>query len=264
MLLEIKNLKTYFYGDKEPVKAVDGVSLAIGEGEILALVGESGSGKSVTALSVTRLLPRRNCSIESGEILFNGRDILKLNEEELRGIRGKEVAYVFQEPATSLNPLFTVGFQLTEAITAHRRVSKRAASREAVESLEAVGISSAEDVVEFYPHQLSGGMKQRAMIAMAVSMRPKLLIADEPTTSLDVTIEAQILDLLSDIRERFGMSVLLITHDLRVARHTADRVAVMRSGRIVEEGAVDKVFNSPSHSYTRMLIDCIPGSKERH
>ena len=256
-LLEIKNLYINFKQGEKTIEAVKGADLKIYEGEVLGLVGESGSGKSVTALSVTRLLPG-SAEISRGEILFEGREILKLSEEQLRKMRGAKVSYVFQDPATSLNPVFTIGNQLIETIRLHQGSKKNEAFDTAVSLLKDVGMPSPEEAMFSYPHQLSGGMKQRVMIAMAISCRPKLLIADEPTTALDVTIQAQILELLEKLREEFKLTVLLITHDLSIVAQIAEKTAVMQEGKIVEYGDTDMIYKKPSHPYTKKLIDCIP------
>lgn len=257
VLLEINDLSVDFIQDEKRIYAVNGLDLKMGGGEIIGLVGESGSGKSVTALSITRLLPV-SAHIESGEILFEGRNLLKLSEDELRKIRGGQISYIFQDPATSLNPVFTIGEQLIEAIILHHKAAQSDAFEAAVTALKQVGMPSPGDIMSAYPHQLSGGMKQRAMIAMAIVCRPKLLIADEPTTALDVTIQAQILELLVRLKEDLDLSVLLITHDLSIVAEIAQKTAVMQSGRIVEYGDTGKVYESPSHPYTKRLIDCIP------
>ncbi len=259
-LLEIKNLYVNFNQGEKTIEAVRGANLKIYEGEILGLVGESGSGKSVTALSVTRLLPS-SAEITKGEILFDGREIFKLSEEQLRNIRGAKVSYVFQDPATSLNPVFTIGEQLVETIRLHQGSKENETFDTAVGLLKDVGMPSAKEVMFSYPHQLSGGMKQRVMIAMAISCRPKLLIADEPTTALDVTIQAQILELLEKLRKDLKLTVLLITHDLSIVAQVAEKTAVMQEGRIVEYGDTDMIYKKPSHPYTKKLIDCIPKIK---
>ncbi|MDD5072438.1 MAG: ABC transporter ATP-binding protein [Candidatus Omnitrophica bacterium] len=261
-LLEIKNLYVNFRQGGKTIEAVRGADLKVYEGEILGLVGESGSGKSVTALSVTRLLPE-SAEIKKGEILFDGREIFKLSEEQLRIIRGAKVSYVFQDPATSLNPVFTIGDQLIETIRLHQRSKENEAFDTAVGLLKDVGMPSPKEVMFSYPHQLSGGMKQRVMIAMAISCRPKLLIADEPTTALDVTIQAQILELLEKLREDLKLTVLLITHDLSIVAQVAEKTAVMQEGKIVEYGDTDMIYKKPSHPYTKKLIDCIPKMSRR-
>lgn len=231
-LLKINNLKTYFYINQQIVKAVDGINLEINQGETLALVGESGCGKSVTALSITKLIYPPGKIIE-GEIIFEGRDILKLNEENLRLIRGAGISYIFQDPLTSLNPIFSVGEQMVETVKLHQNKNYSLAKEEAINLLKQVGLPSAKEMFHNYPHQLSGGMNQRVMMAMAISSRPKLLIADEPTTALDVTIQVQILELLKELKEKINLSILLISHDLNMVKNIADKVAVMRSGKIV-------------------------------
>ncbi len=257
MLLEVKNLKTQFQMKKGIVKAVDDVSFSIQAGEVLAVVGESGSGKSVTSLSIMGLLqsPGR---IVGGEILFKEEDLLKKSRKQMQEIRGNEISMIFQEPMTSLNPVYRIKDQLAESIMLHMKLKKKEAYERAVEMLELVGIPSARERANDYPHQMSGGMRQRVMIAMALSCNPELLIADEPTTALDVTIQAQILDLLNLMREKFHMAVMLITHDLGVVSETADRVIVMYCGKIMEEAAVDDIFRHPMHPYTVGLIRSIP------
>jgi peptide/nickel transport system ATP-binding protein len=257
-LLSIENLKTYFYTEAGVARAVDGVSFQIGAGETVGLVGESGCGKSVTALSILRLIasPGR---IEAGSrMLFEGRDLMQLSNEDIRRIRGNRIAMIFQEPMTALNPVFTVGFQIAEVARVHERASKKAAWSRAVEMLELVGIPSPAERAKEYPHQLSGGMRQRVMIAMALVMKPSLVIADEPTTALDVTIQAQILDLLKDLQQKFGTSVLLITHDMGVVAETCSRVIVMYGGEIVEEAPVSRIFAHPHHPYTEGLLGAMP------
>jgi peptide/nickel transport system ATP-binding protein len=257
-LLEIRGLKTHFATDDGVVHAVDGVDLAIDEGETLGVVGESGCGKSVTAFSVMRLLPIPPARIVAGEILFRGRDLLRASTGEMRGIRAREIAMVFQEPMTSLNPVYSVGEQIAEVVRLHEYASRRAAMERAVEMLKLVRIPHPERRVRDYPHQFSGGMRQRVMIAMALSCNPKLLIADEPTTALDVTIQAQVLDLLADLKTRMGMAVMLITHAMGVIAGTAQRVVVMYAGKVVEEAPVGALFANPRHPYTRGLIRSIP------
>ena len=257
-LLEIKGLKTHFATDEGMVHAVDGVDLHVGRGETLGVVGESGCGKSVTALSVMRLLAMPPARIVAGEILWQGRDLIPLAPEAMQRIRAKEIAMVFQEPMTSLNPVYTVGDQVAEVIRLHLGLGRRAALDRAVEMLKLVHISNPERRVHDYPHQFSGGMRQRVMIAMALSCSPKLLIADEPTTALDVTIQAQILDLLGELKSRMGMAVMLITHAMGVIAETAQRVVVMYAGKVVEEAPVRELFGSPRHPYTQGLIRSIP------
>ncbi|MDX1944269.1 MAG: ABC transporter ATP-binding protein [Pirellulaceae bacterium] len=256
-LLEIADLRTYFHTDNGVVKAVDGVSLSIQEGQTLGVVGESGSGKSVTAFTVMRLLGG-TAKIESGQISLLGKDLVRLPEPDLRKVRGNDVSMIFQEPMTSLNPVFTVGWQVMEAILLHQRVSKAEARRKTIELFREVGIPDPESRIDSYPHQMSGGQKQRVMIAMALSCNPKLLIADEPTTALDVTIQAQILDILRRLRDQRGMSVLFITHDLGVIAEIADEVAIMFRGKVVEYGKVLDIFERPKHPYTKGLLACKP------
>ena len=257
-LLEVEGLRTGFATAGGLLRAVDGVDLQLAAGGTLGVVGESGSGKSVTALSIMRLVERPG-RIEAGSrIRFEGRDLTKLSEGAMSAIRGNEISMIFQEPMTSLNPVFTVGNQIAEAVQLHQGVGKRDATARAVEMMRLVGIPSAERRVDDFPHQLSGGMRQRVMIAMALACNPKLLIADEPTTALDVTVQAQILELMKDLRERLGMAILLITHDLGVVAEMVDEVAVMYAGRIVERGPVAEVFAEPQHPYTEALLRSIP------
>ena len=256
-LLQIQNLRTYFHTDEHTVKAVDDLSVEIQEGKTLGIVGESGSGKSVTSLSVMKLLSQ-TAQIESGSISFLGRDLVRLPEPEMRRIRGKEISMIFQEPMTSLNPVYTVGFQVMEALTLHQGISKNEARKRTIQLFDEVGIPEPDQRVDSYPHEMSGGQKQRVMIAMALSCNPKLLIADEPTTALDVTIQAQILDILRELRDRRGMSILFITHDLGVVAEIADDVAVMFRGKLVEYGSVLEIFSTPKHPYTRGLLSCRP------
>ena len=257
-LLEVVDLKTYFHTDQGLVRAVDGVSFQVNRGKTLGIVGESGCGKSVASLSILRLIPSPPGRIEGGRILFKGQDLLELSEGRMRKIRGNEISMVFQEPMTSLNPVFTCGDQIVEAITLHQGLTKRKAKARAVEMLKLVGIPSPEERVDEYPHQLSGGMRQRVMIAMALSCNPSLLIADEPTTALDVTIQAQILELLAKLGEDLAMSVIVITHDLGVIAEVAERVVVMYAGRVAEYADVGPLFNSPLHPYTVGLLQSIP------
>jgi oligopeptide/dipeptide ABC transporter ATP-binding protein len=257
-LIEIRNLVTTFTTGGQRLVAVDDVSLSIPHGQTLALVGESGCGKSVTALSILRLLPDPPARIERGQILFEDRDLLRLSESEIRRVRGDRIAMIFQEPMTSLNPVFTIGYQLVEAIRLHRDSSPKQALERALELLNLVGIPSPSERIRDFPHQLSGGMRQRVMIAMALCCDPKLLIADEPTTALDVTVQAQILDLLAQLQARLGMSILFITHDLGIVAEFAERVAVMYAGRIVEESSVLDLFRSPTHPYSQGLLASIP------
>jgi oligopeptide/dipeptide ABC transporter ATP-binding protein len=258
-LLSIRGLKTYFDTEGGVAKAVDGVDLDVRAGEVLGLVGESGSGKSVTALSALRLIPSPPGRIVAGQVMLGGRDLLALPWEEMRKVRGREISMIFQEPMTSLNPVFTIGMQLTEVILQHEAVSRDEATRRAVAMLTEVGIPDAERRMTQYPHNLSGGMRQRVMIAMALVLNPSLLIADEPTTALDVTIQAQILDLMLDLKDRRpGAAILLITHNLSVVAETCDRVAVMYGGKIQEVAPVTRLFENPLHPYTQGLLGSIP------
>jgi peptide/nickel transport system ATP-binding protein/oligopeptide transport system ATP-binding protein len=257
-LVEVKNLKTYFYTEEGVVKAVDGVDYEIYPGETLGIVGESGCGKSVTSLSIMRLVESPPGRIEAGEINFLGKDLTKLSQKEMRKIRGNDISMIFQEPMTSLNPVYTVGDQIIEAIMLHKGVKRKEARKQAIEMLQKVGIPLPEQRVDEYPHQLSGGMRQRVMIAMALSCDPKLLIADEPTTALDVTIQAQILELMNDLKASYGMSIMMITHDLGVIAEVSDRVAVMYAGKVVEYTDVDTLFEDPKHPYTWGLMNSIP------
>ena len=259
MLLEVKDLTTRFHTDAGTATAVDGVSFSVAAGEVLGIVGESGCGKSVTSLSIMRLVPQPPGEIVSGSsVRFRGRELLEVSPREMREVRGNEIAMIFQEPMTSLNPVFPVGEQIAEAVRLHRRVSRAKAFAASVDALRRVGIPDAAERARAYPHQLSGGQRQRVMIAMALSCEPDLLIADEPTTALDVTIQAQILELLRELRERTGMAMVLITHDLGVVAETCDRVAVMYAGRIVEEAPVARLFENPSHPYTQGLLRAVP------
>ena len=264
VLLEIRDLRTHFHVMDGVVKAVDGVSFGIRQGETLGVVGESGCGKSVTALTIMRLLDTPPAEIDpDSEIWFNGRNLLTLAEEQMRAVRGNDIAMIFQEPMTSLNPVYTVGDQIAEAVALHQRLSQKAAWEKAVDSLKAVGINTPERRAKQYPHELSGGMRQRVMIAMALSCDPKLLIADEPTTALDVTIQAQILELIRKVQDETGAALLLITHDLGVVAETVKDVVVMYAGRVVETGTVDDVLMSPKHPYTEGLIASIPSKEKR-
>jgi oligopeptide transport system ATP-binding protein len=257
-LLEVKNLKTWFYTPDGIVKAVNGVSFTLNEGEALGLVGESGCGKSVSAMSLMRLIPTPPGRIVEGEVLFDGKNLLKLNDEGIRRIRGNDIAMIFQDPMTSLNPVLTVGRQIGEALELHKGMNRDQARKRTVELLELVGIPAARSRVDDYPHQFSGGMRQRVMIAMALSCDPKLLIADEPTTALDVTIQAQILDLIMQLRRELGMAVIMITHDLGVVAGVADKINVMYSGYIVESAPAEELFSKPRHPYTLGLLRSIP------
>jgi len=257
-LLDIRGLKTHFRTDEGWLHAVDGVDISVGRGETVSVVGESGCGKTVAAMSVLKLVPMPPGKIVAGQILWQGRDLVPLDDDAMREIRSKEIAIVFQEPMTSLNPVYTVGEQIAEVLRLHEKLPRRAALERAVEMLKLVHISTPERRVHDYPHQFSGGMRQRVMIAMALSCNPKLLIADEPTTALDVTIQAQILDLLGELKSRLGMAVLLITHAMGVVAETAQRVIVMYAGKVIEEAPVQQLFSHPRHPYTQGLIRSIP------
>lgn len=258
-LLEIKNLRTYFYTEDGVVPAVDGVSFYIKPGETLGVVGESGCGKSVTSVSILRLIPNPPGKImEGSEIIFDGKNLLDLSEEDMQKIRGNEISMIFQEPMTSLNPVMKVGKQLCEVLILHQRMSKAKAREKAIEMLGLVGIPRPEGIVDEYPHALSGGMRQRVMIAMALACNPKLLIADEPTTALDVTIQAQILELMRKLKDNFNASVMMITHNLGVVAETCQRVIVMYAGKVVEEGDVYSIFEDPKHPYTKGLLKSVP------
>lgn len=263
-LLEIRNLAIDFATETGVVHAVKGISFTLAEGETLAIVGESGSGKSVTGLALTRLLPEPPAVYRTGEILLHGQNVLKLPPRELRQIRGKQIAYIFQEPSTSLNPVFTIRNQIAEAIRLHRP-EVRDIDKEVIEYLDLVGIVDPAKRLHDYPHQLSGGMQQRVMIAMALSCRPELLVADEPTTALDVTIQAQIMDQMRELKKRVRMAIILITHNFGIINGIADRVAVMFRGKIVEYGETRSVLSNPQHAYTQALIECIPqpGAKRK-
>jgi oligopeptide transport system ATP-binding protein len=257
-LLEVKNLKTYFYTPDGVVKAVNGVSYTLDDGESIGLVGESGCGKTVSALSLMRLIPTPPGRIVEGEVIFEGRDLLKLSDENIRRVRGNDIAMIFQDPMTSLNPVLTIGRQISEALELHKSMNRSQARERTIELLELVGIPSARSRVDDYPHQFSGGMRQRVMIAMALSCDPKILLADEPTTALDVTIQAQILDLIRRLRSEMGMAVVLITHDLGVVAGIADKINVMYSGYIVESAPSTELFANPRHPYTLGLLRSIP------
>ena len=263
-MLEVENLKIAFNSNGSVFEAVHGISFKVGEGESVAIVGESGSGKTVSAMSLTRLLPPPPACEISGKILWEGRDVLKMKQKELQKIRGGKIAYIFQEPSASLNPVFSIGYQIAEAVRLHNPQEKDVKA-EVVKSLEEVGIRRAAERVKAYPHELSGGMQQRAMIAMALACRPALLVADEPTTALDVTIQKQIIDLLKDVRRRRNMALMLITHNFGIISGLCDRVVVMFRGRIVEEGETSQILKNPRHPYTKALIACIPhlGQKSR-
>ncbi len=257
-LLEVRNLRTQFFTQDGVVKAVDGVSFRLMSGETLGLVGESGCGKSITALSIMRLIPSPPGKIVSGEILFEGEDILKMSDDEVRSIRGRKIAMIFQDPMTSLNPVLTINRQISEALELHLGMSKQQARQRAIELLKMVGIPNAEQRVDQYPHQFSGGMRQRVMIAMALSCNPSLLIADEPTTALDVTIQAQILDLIRTLQREHNTALILITHDLGVVAGMTDRIHVMYAGHIVETAPTEELFENPKHPYTVGLLNSIP------
>lgn len=265
-ILELKDVKTSFFTHLGEVQAVRGVSFDVTKGETVGVVGESGSGKSVTAKSIMRLIDYPG-KVKEGEILFKGEDILKKSKRELTTIRGNEIAMIFQDPMTSLNPVYKIGDQIMEVIIKHRKLSKKEAEKEAIEMLRLVGIPSPEDRINNYPHEFSGGMRQRAMIAIALSCQPDLLIADEPTTALDVTIQAQILDLMNNLRSKLGTSIILITHDLGVVAETCSKVVVMYGGLVMEEGSAKQIFKNPSNPYTMGLMKSIPkitkGEKER-
>jgi len=257
-LLQVKDLRTHFFTDEGVVRAVDGISYDVQEGETMGLVGESGCGKSVSALSILRLIPSPPGKIVGGEVWFDGQDLLKVNEEEIRHVRGNRIAMIFQEPMTSLNPVLTIGRQITEALELHLKMNRNAANRRAVELLEMVGIPEAHTRLNDYPHQFSGGMRQRVMIAMALSCNPKLLLADEPTTALDVTIQAQILEILARLSSEFKTAVIIITHNLGVVARYADRVNVMYAGKIVESGSAREIYGRPRHPYTLGLLRSVP------
>ncbi|UFJ43304.1 ABC transporter ATP-binding protein [Brevibacillus humidisoli] len=262
-MLEIKGLQTHFFTDHGEIPAVDGVDLYIKKGEVLGVVGESGCGKSVTSLSVMRLVPHPPGKIVGGSITFKGEDLVAASERRMRQLRGNQIAMIFQEPMTSLNPVYTIGDQISETVRLHRKMGKKEARQHAVEMLQKVGIPRAESIVDEYPHQLSGGMRQRVMIAMAMSCDPELLIADEPTTALDVTIQAQILDLMRKLNKESGTAIMMITHDLGVVAEMCDRVVVMYAGKVVEEGDVRSIFKNPQHPYTRGLIQSVPRMDEK-
>ena len=263
-LLQVKDLHTLFHVEGNEAHAVNGVSFDIMPGEMLGIVGESGSGKSVTALSIMRLIPDPPGKIAGGQILFDGKDILQLHHDEVRKIRGRDIAMIFQEPMTSLNPVFTIGMQVMESVRFHEDITKEEAENRAVQVLEQVGIPDARKRMKDYPHQFSGGMRQRVMIAMALICTPALLIADEPTTALDVTIQAQILELMKGLQAtRKGASILLITHDLAVVAETCDRVIVMYGGKIQEIASITQIFDNPSHPYTRGLLNSIPHMQDK-
>ncbi len=257
-LLEVKNLKTYFYTDDGIVKAVDGVNFSVDAGKTMGIVGESGCGKSITAMSILRLIPDPPGKIVDGEVIFNGEDLTKVSDNRIREIRGNDISMIFQEPMTSLNPVFTVGYQIEEVLMLHQKLEEKEAREKAIEMIRLVGIPNPDRIVDEYPHQLSGGMRQRIMIAMALACQPRLLIADEPTTALDVTIQAQILELMNDLKNRLNTSIMLITHDLGVIAEMADHVIVMYSGKVVEDAPIGELFKNPRHPYTVGLMNSIP------
>ncbi|MEH7344568.1 ABC transporter ATP-binding protein [Bacillus sp. JJ1532] len=256
-LLEVENLTTTFSTSKGDVTAINNISLKVDRGETVCIVGESGCGKSMTVLSILGLLPK-NGKIAAGKVKFQGKELNTLSKEQMREIRGKEISMIFQEPMTALNPVFTIGFQLRESLMIHTRMTKKQANERAIELLDKVGIPSSKKRLEQYPHELSGGMRQRVMIAMALASNPALLLADEPTTALDVTIQAQILGLIQDLKDQYNMGLLLITHDMGVVAEIADRVIIMYAGKIVEEGTVEEIFTSPKHPYTEGLLKSVP------
>jgi peptide/nickel transport system ATP-binding protein/oligopeptide transport system ATP-binding protein len=261
-LLDVRGLTTAFMTGRGEVSAVEDISFSLKEGEILGIVGESGSGKSVTALTVMDLLPKPPARVVAGDVTFAGQRLTGLSDREMQRIRGPGISMIFQEPMTSLNPVFSIGDQIMETIAAHERLPQAELRRRAIDMLDRVGIPSASRRLDDYPHQMSGGQRQRVMIAMALACNPKLLIADEPTTALDVTIQAQILDLLMDLRDEYGMAIIIITHNMGVIAETADRVMVMYAGRVIEEAPVATLFDRPLHPYTRGLLDCVPSLTE--
>lgn len=262
-LLEVRNLSTYFTAEEGIIKAVDNVTFHLGNGETLGIVGESGSGKSVTALSILRIIQDPPGKIIGGEVIFEGRNLLKLSSAKMRDIRGNQIAMIFQDPMTSLNPVLTIGDQMMETFRIHGRITAKEAREKSVAMLEKVGMPLAEERMRQYPFELSGGMRQRVMIAMGLSLKPKLLIADEPTTALDVTIQAQILELIREMKREFGSAVIMITHDLGVVASTCSRVIVMYGGQIMEEGSVQDIFHDPLHPYTKGLLACLPRADEK-
>jgi len=262
-VLDVKQLQTTFFSTDGEIPAVDQISFSVNKGEILGIVGESGCGKSVTSLSIMKLIPQPPGKITNGEIWLNGENLVQASEKRMREIRGNEVAMIFQEPMTSLNPLFTIGNQLIEGIRIHKKMSKKEARNEAIQMLKLVGLPRAEQIIDEYPHQLSGGMRQRVMIAMALSCHPRLLIADEPTTALDVTIQAQILALMKDLNEKLDTAIVMITHDLGVVADLCQRVIVMYAGKIVEEAEVRDIFKNPKHPYTMGLLQSVPDVREK-
>ncbi|RNB86966.1 ABC transporter ATP-binding protein [Brevibacillus fluminis] len=262
-ILEVKELRVNFAKEEEEVTVVNDISFAVHAGETLGIVGESGCGKSITSLSIMRLIPSPPGRIASGQIVYNGRDLMRLSDEEMRGVRGNEISMIFQEPMTSLNPVFTIGKQLDEVISLHTSATRQEAKERSIEMLKLVGISRAEQIYQSYPFELSGGMRQRVMIAIGMACQPKLLIADEPTTALDVTIQLQILDLMRQLQEKENTAIMLITHDLGVVAEMCDRVVVMYAGEIVEEAEVDDLFHDPKHPYTIGLLLSIPSAEEK-
>jgi oligopeptide/dipeptide ABC transporter ATP-binding protein len=263
LLLSVQDLRVYFRGDETLARAVDGVGFEVRKGETVCIVGESGCGKTVTSLAILGLIPQPPGEIVSGRILFNGQDLLKLREEELRAIRGNHISMVFQEPMTSLNPVFTIGDQIKEAIAVHEHVAEKELKERCIRLLRDVGIPSPEERIRDYPHQLSGGQRQRVMIAMALACNPELVIADEPTTALDVTIQKQILDLFAELQSKRGMSLLYISHDLNVVAGIADTIYVMYAGVVVEQGTRDQIFDNPRHPYTMGLLNSLPHRSKR-
>ncbi len=257
-LLEVRDLRTHFFTEDGVVPAVDGVDFTLKPGQTLGIVGESGCGKSITSMSIMRLIPNPPGKIVGGEIYFDQKDLLNMTDAEMRRIRGNDISMIFQEPMTSLNPIFTIGSQIMEAIMLHQKLDKKAAREKCIEMLNLVGIPRAAEVVDDYPHQFSGGMRQRVMIAMALSCNPKLLIADEPTTALDVTIQAQILELMKELKEKLNTAIMLITHDLGVVAEMADHIIVMYAGKVVEEGTAEEIFGDPKHPYTIGLLNSKP------
>jgi len=262
-LLEVRDLRTSFFTDAGEVRAVDGVSFAVEPGKLMGLVGESGSGKTVSVLSVMRLLPE-SARVVGGAVMFEGRDLLELSEPEMRAVRGAKIAMIFQEPMTSLNPVFTIGSQIGEAVRLHQHTARRETLERTIEALRLVGIADPERRVNDYPHQLSGGMRQRVMIAMALACNPRLLIADEPTTALDVTIQAQILDLIRELQARLGLAVILVTHDLGIVAQYADDVTILYAARVMEQAPSAELFRNPLNPYTRGLLESIPGADSVH
>ncbi|MBB6450612.1 peptide/nickel transport system ATP-binding protein [Geomicrobium halophilum] len=265
-VLDVRHLKTSFFSKKTELPVVDDVSFSVKKGETLAIVGESGSGKSMTSLSIMRLVPSPNGKIVGGEVFFNGKDLVQQNDKTMYKVRGNDISMIFQEPMTSLNPVYTIGEQIREQLIYHQKISKREAHQIGIEMLQTVGFSRANDIMKDYPHRLSGGMRQRVMIAMALSNNPKLLIADEPTTALDVTVQAQILDLMRKLSKEYDSAIILITHDLGVVAELAERVVVMYGGQVVEEASIEDIFDDPLHPYTEGLLNSIPkieGTQER-